>query len=185
MTVDGVGAVVVSVNADGEHRFSKPSRETITLLRGLGVEGDAHLGRTVQHRSRVAVDPTQPNLRQMHLIHAELFDEVADAGHTVEPGDMGENITTAGIRLIELPTGTVLRIGSDAVVELTGLRNPCAQINGFEPGLLREMVGRDAIGAIVRKAGVMAIVLATGEVTPGDRIVVELPAGQHEALEPV
>lgn len=178
-------SVVVSVSRDDEHRFSKPPRESIQLLEGLGVEGDAHLGRTVQHRSRVAADPTQPNLRQVHLIQRELFDEVAADGHTLRPGDLGENITTADIDLLGLPRGTRLRIGADAVVEVTGLRNPCAQINTFQTGLLKSVIGHDEWGNVVRKAGVMGVVVHPGTVEPGDEIVVELPALPHRALERV
>ncbi|MGM1018424.1 MAG: MOSC domain-containing protein [Actinomycetota bacterium] len=175
-------ARIVSVSSDDEHRFTKPRRESITLVAGQGVEGDAHFGATVQHLSRVRRDPTQPNLRQVHLIHRELFDEV-DA--EVSPGELGENITTEGIDLLGLPRGTVLRLGEGAVVEVTGLRNPCLQIDRFEPGLLKQVVGTDAEGRTVRKAGVMGVVLAGGVVKPGDPIAVELPAGVGKPLEPV
>ena len=173
---------VIAVSRDDEHRFSKPARESITLVAGRGVEGDAHFGATVQHLSRVRRDPTQPNLRQVHLIHAELFDEVTAE---VSPGELGENVTTAGIDLLELPRGTRLRLGLDAVVELTGLRNPCVQIDRFEPGLLKQVVGTDAEGRTVRKAGVMAVVIAGGMVRPGDPIGVEIPPGPFEHLLPV
>ena len=175
-------ARVISVSRDDEHRFTKPRRESITLVVGLGVEGDAHFGATVQHLSRVRRDPTQPNLRQVHLIHSELFDEVtAD----IAPGELGENVTTEGVDLLELPRGTRLRLGPEAVVELTGLRNPCLQIDGFEPGLLKQVVGTDAEGRTIRKAGVMAVVIAGGVVKPGDAIAVDIPAGPFEALLPV
>jgi MOSC domain-containing protein YiiM len=175
-------ARVAAVSRDEEHRFSKPARRSITLVAGLGVEGDAHFGATVQHLSRVRRDPAQPNLRQVHLIHRELFDEV-DAD--VEPGELGENVTTEGIDLLELPRGTRLRLGDEAVVEVTGLRNPCLQIDRFEPGLLAQVVGKDAEGRTVRKAGVMAIVLTGGVVRPGDPIAVESPSPPLEALQPV
>ncbi|SDH80365.1 MOSC domain-containing protein [Agrococcus jejuensis] len=175
-------ARVVSVSRDDRHRFSKPPRASITLVAGHGVEGDAHAGATVQHVSRMRRDPTTPNLRQVHLIHRELFDELtAD----VAPGDLGENVTTEGIVLLDLPRGTRLRLGDEAVVEVTGLRNPCVQIERFEPGLLKEVVHTDADGAVVRKTGVMAIVVAGGVVRPDDAIVVELPDGAHEALDVV
>ncbi|MCU1479059.1 MAG: hypothetical protein JWQ64_3752 [Subtercola sp.] len=177
--------VVISVSRDSEHQFTKPPRDMIMLLAGLGVEGDAHLGRTVQHRSRVASDPTQPNLRQVHLIHSELFTEVSEDGFTVRPGELGENVTTAGIDLLGLPRGTRLRLGDAAVIEITGLRNPCAQINTFEPGLLKSVVGRDGNGDPVRKAGIMGIVLRSGAVRPGDSVHIELPAEPHQALERV
>jgi MOSC domain-containing protein YiiM len=176
---------VVAVSRDDAHRFSKPVHSRIRLLAGLGVEGDAHLGSTVQHRSRVAQDPTQPNLRQVHLIHAELFAELGAAGYEVGPGDLGENITTSGLDLHALPTGALLRIGREAVVEVTGLRNPCLQIDGFRAGLLKQVVGRGPDGTIVRRAGVMGVVVAGGIVVPGDSIAVEVPDGAHRPLERV
>ncbi|PZF82229.1 MOSC domain-containing protein [Jiangella anatolica] len=176
---------VSAVSTSATHSFSKPNRPVIRLLAGLGVEGDAHSGVTVKHRSRVRRDPTQPNLRQVHLIHAELHDELAAAGFAVGAGEMGENVTTRGVDLLGLPTGTRLRLGPDAVVEVTGLRNPCYQIDDFQQGVLKEVVGRDADGQIVRRAGVMAIVLTGGEVRPGDPIAVELPAAPHLPLAPV
>jgi MOSC domain-containing protein YiiM len=163
----------------------KPSCAEIRLVAGLGVEGDAHAGKTVQHLSRVAKDPAQPNLRQVHLIHAELHDELAAAGFSVAAGEMGENVTTRGIALLALPTGTRLRIGAEAVVEVTGLRNPCAQLDGIQKGLLQATLDRDAEGRLVRKAGVMGVVIESGAVRPGDAIAIELPAGPHRALESV
>lgn len=180
-----VGGGVVAVSRSGEHTFRKGNVESIRLLAGLGVEGDAHLGVTVQHRSRVAADPTQPNLRQVHLIHAELHRELAAAGFTVAPGELGENVTTRGIDLLGLPTGTLLHLGAEAVVEVTGLRNPCPQINTFRAGLLKEVVGRDEAGNVVRKAGIMGVVRAGGEIRPGDPIRVEVPAPPHRPLERV
>jgi hypothetical protein len=174
--------VVVAVSRSTGHTFSKPNQPCITLVAGLGVADDAHLGATVKHRSRVARDPNQPNLRQVHLIHAELHDELAAAGFTVHAGDMGENVTTRGVALLDLPTGTRLRIGPDAVVELTGLRNPCTQLDGFQPGLLRAVLDRLPDGSVVRKSGVMSVVLAGGNIAPGDPIEVELPTPPHERL---
>lgn len=179
------GPRVVAVSRDGEHRFSKSVVDEVTLVAGWGIEGDAHAGTTVQHRSRVARDPSQPNLRQVHLIHAELFDEVADAGYTVEPGQMGENVTTRGVDLLGLPTGTLLHLGDEACVRVTGLRNPCQQINDFEPGLLREVLGRADDGSVERKGGVMSVVVTGGTVRPGDRIRIELPTGERQPLVPV
>lgn len=176
---------VVSVSRDGAHRFSKQPVEAIRLIEGLGVEGDAHLGKTVQHRSRVAIDPSQPNLRQVHLIHAELFDELAGQGYEVAPGDLGENVTTRGIDLIGLPRGARLHIGRDVVVEVTGLRNPCGQIEQFRPGMLKAVLGKDANGELVRKAGVMGIVLRGGDVRAGDPVRVEQPPEPHLPLERV
>ncbi|MFJ3308804.1 MOSC domain-containing protein [Streptomyces sp. NPDC086549] len=176
---------MAAVSSNGEYSFTKPNRESITLLTGLGVEGDVHAGVTVKHRSRVAADPTQPNLRQVHLIHEELFDEVRGAGFRVAPGELGENITTRAIDLLRLPVGTLLRIGAEAVVEVTGLRNPCPQIDNFRRGLLKQVVGRDDAGNIVRKAGVMSIVKRGGVVRPGDTIEAELPAEPHRPLDRV
>ncbi|GIH20473.1 MOSC domain-containing protein [Rugosimonospora africana] len=178
-------ATVTAVSSTAEHVFSKENRVGIRLLAGLGVEGDAHLGETVQHRSRVARDPSQPNLRQVHLIHSELHDELRDAGFTVSAGDMGENITTRGVDLLGLPTGARLRLGDSAVVEVTGLRNPCVQLNGFQSGLMSAVLGRDENGGLIRKAGVMGVVLTGGTVRPGDPIRVELPPLPHRGLEPV
>ncbi|GGO14529.1 MOSC domain-containing protein [Microbispora rosea subsp. aerata] len=176
---------VTAVSRSATHTFSKTPLESIRLLAGLGVEGDAHSGVTVKHRSRVARDPSQPNLRQVHLIHAELHDELREAGFTVQPGEMGENITTRGVDLLALPTGTRLHLGETAVVEVTGLRNPCAQIDDFQDGLLKAVLDRDEEGNVVRKAGVMGVVLVGGEVRPGDPIRVEPPAGPHTPLQPV
>ncbi|MFF8610510.1 MOSC domain-containing protein [Streptomyces sp. NPDC015346] len=184
-TGTGVSGTVATVSSNGVYSFTKPNRDSVTLLAGLGVEGDVHAGVTVKHRSRVAKDPTVPNLRQVHLIHAELFDEVAGSGFEVAPGDLGENITTRGIDLLALPTGTRLRLGAEAVVEVTGLRNPCAQIDNYRHGLLKQVLGRDENGQIVRKAGIMSIVLTGGVVRPGDPIEVELPAEPHRPLETV
>jgi MOSC domain-containing protein YiiM len=180
-----MAGTVTAVSCSADHSFSKPNEGSIRLLKGLGVEGDAHLGVTVQHRSRVAKDPTVPNLRQVHLIHAELIDELEAAGFRLWPGAMGENVTTRNVDLLGLPTGTKLRLGGEAVVEVTGLRNPCRQLNDFQPGLMNATLDRDANGNLVRKAGIMAIVLAGGEVKPGDAIAIQLPSGPHRKLEPV
>ncbi|MBB2942028.1 hypothetical protein FB565_001732 [Actinoplanes lutulentus] len=227
---------VTAVSRNDAYTFTKPNRDEIVLVAGFGVEGDIHAGVNVRHRSRVALDPTQPNLRQVHLIHAELFEEVAGKGYEVPAGGLGENVTTTGLDLLGLPRGTILRFGeavaggtkaeetgehpvdpvlaaasaatldpataraADAVAEavrrdvasgedarpaivLAGLRNPCAQINGFRPGLLKEVLGRDEQGDVVRKAGVMAVVLRGGPVRPGDPVTVELPSASHAALE--
>ncbi len=179
------GAVVVAVSRGPRHTFNKAPDAFIRLLAGLGVEGDAHMGVTVKHRSRVARDPTQPNLRQVHLIHAELHEELERAGFAVAAGDMGENITTRGIDLLALPTGTRLRLGDLAVVEVTGLRNPCVQLDRFQPGLMAAVLDKDADGQLVRKAGIMSIVLKGGEVMPGDTIRIVLPPAPHWPLKPV
>lgn len=176
---------IMALARDSEHRFSKQPVDSLRLLAGLGVEGDAHAGRTVQHLSRVAKDPTVPNLRQVHLIHAELFEELADRGFTVGPGQLGENITTVGIDLLGLSRGTRLRLGAQALIEITGLRNPCAQINGLSPGLMQATLDYGADGELVRKAGVMATVITGGGIACGDTITLESVPLAYEALAPV
>lgn len=176
---------VVAVSVSPVHGFSKSVVNQIHLLAGLGVEGDAHCGVTVKHRSRVARDPSQPNLRQVHLVHGELFDELAAQGFIVVPGQIGENITTLGLNLLGLPVGTELRMGATAVVRLTGLRNPCAQLDAHQPGLTAAVLGRAPDGALIRKAGVMGVVVAGGCVRAGDAIGITLPAWPHRALERV
>lgn len=185
-TAVGVSATarVTAVHCEARHRFSKTPCEVITVLAGLGVEGDAHSGKTVQHRSRVAIDPAQPNLRQVHLIHTELFDEMAAHGFTLKPGDLGENITTSGIDLLGLGRGARLAIGTSAVLKVTGLRNPCGQIEAFAPGLLKHVAVKTSQG-IVRKTGIMTIALASGYVRAGDPITITPPDGPHVALERV
>lgn len=178
-------ALVAAVSQSATHSMSKTPVFSIRLLAGLGIAGDAHAGETVKHRSRVARDPSQPNLRQVHLIHAELHDELCVAGFALTPGQMGENITTRGIDLLALPTGTRLRLGPDAVIEVTGLRNPCNQLNGIQPGLMDATLDRDADGTLIRKAGVMGIVLVGGDVRPGDAIRAEMPQNGGGALKPV
>ena len=180
-----MNAVVTAVSRSAKHTLIKPNEDSITLLTGLGVEGDAHLGATVKHRSRVARDPAQPNLRQVHLIHAELHDELQQAGFAVSAGHMGENVTTRGIDLLGLPAGARLHLGGAAVVEVTGLRNPCAQLDRIQPGLMAATLGRDERGNLIRKAGIMGIVIASGEVRPGDPIEVELPPEPRRPLAPV
>lgn len=180
-----IRSCVVAVSRDSHHRFSKPLVEEIDLVAGWGVEGDARTGSTVQHRSRVARDPSQPNLRQVHLIHAELFDEFAIAGFEVEAGQLGENFTTRGIDLLALPEGTLLHLGDHAVVRVTGLRNPCQQINGFEPGLLREVFGHAVDGSVERTSGVTAVVVVGGPLRAGQDVRVQLPAGEPVPLTPV
>jgi MOSC domain-containing protein YiiM len=176
---------VTAVSRCADHAFSKHGERQLRLLAGLGVEGDAHAGVTVRHRSRGRRGPSQPNLRQVHLLHAELHDELQAAGFHVAPGALGENITTRGVALLELPQGARLHLARGAVLEVTGLRNPCAQIDDFEPGLLAAVLARDEAGRLVRKAGVMSIVLVGGDVVPGDALDVELPRGAHVPLAPV
>lgn len=176
---------VVAVCRSRAHTLSKGAEAEIHLLAGLGVEGDAHLGENVQHLSRVKRDPTQPNLRQVHLIHQELYDELTDRGMPVRPGEMGENVTTRGIDLLALPTGTILGLGDSARVEVTGLRNPCVQLDSLHEGLKGAVLDRDPSGRLVRKAGIMAVVLRSGRVRPDDAVTMELPAPPHRGLEPV
>ena len=177
--------VVEAVSQRGGHHFSKTPRLWIRLLTGLGVEGDGHAGTTVKHRSRVARDPTTPNLRQVHLLHRELLEELRPRGFDIGPGEIGENILTAGVDLLGLPTGTVLRLGAEARVRVTGLRNPCLQLDRFMPGLMAATLDRDEAGGLVRKAGIMAVVLDGGEVHPGDAIEVMMPARPWQKLLPV
>jgi MOSC domain-containing protein YiiM len=164
------------------HSFSKAAQTSIRLLEGLGVEGDAHMGRTVKHRSRAAKDPDSPNLRQVHLIHGELHDELRQAGFDVSAGQMGENITTRGVNLLELPAGARLHLGAEAVVEVTGLRDPCAQLNRLCEGLMAATLDRDAQGNLIRKCGIMGIVIIGGEVCIGDPVRVVLPPEPHLPL---
>jgi MOSC domain len=175
---------IIALSKSSTHTMRKFNENSLNLLTGLGIEGDAHNGVTVKHRSRVAQDPTQPNLRQIHLIHSELHDELKAKGFDVAYGQMGENITTRGIDLLDLPKGTLLKIG-DAVIEITGLRNPCAQLNGIQDGLMHAVLGRDEHDNLIRKAGIMGIVLNGGTIKVGDFIHVELPNAPFIALERV
>jgi MOSC domain-containing protein YiiM len=176
---------VTAVSCSATHSLTKENQRAIRLVEGLGVEHDAHAGATVKHRSRVARNPSQPNLRQVHLIHAELHEELRGAGFDIAAGQMGENITTRGVDLLGLPTGARLRIGEEAVVEITGLRNPCAQLDQIQPGLMAAVLGRDSRGNLVRKAGVMGIIVAGGVVQPGDTVTIDLPPAPFRPLEPV
>lgn len=180
-----MSGVVKAVHRDPGHHFSKQPASGIVLVAGLGVSGDAHMGQTVKHRSRVRADPTQPNLRQVHLIASELLDEVDGLGFDVAPGALGENVTTQGIALIDLPRGTLLHLGPEAIIEVTGLRNPCSQIEAYRPGLLKHMIGKRDDGTPLLRTGIMGIVLAGGSVSPGDAIRVVLPEGEHIRLERV
>jgi len=180
-----VTGTVAAVSRSATHTLVKGNQLAIKLLEGRGVEGDAHCGTTVKHRSRVARDPSQPNLRQVHLIHAELHQELRAAGFNVTPGQMGENITTRGVDLLALPTGTRLQLGDAAVVEITGLRNPCAQLDQIQDNLLAAVLGRDENGNLIRKSGIMGIVVTSGWVRPGDPVLVMLPPTPHQPLQPV
>jgi len=173
--------VVAAVSRSAVHEFTKPNVDSIELIAGLGVHGDAHFGETVQHLVRVREDPTKPNRRQVHLIHGELHDELKALGLSVGPGEMGENITTRGLDLLGLPVGTRLQVGQDAVVEITGLRTPCKQIERFRTGLLAA-VSQDASGNLFFKSGIMGIVVHGGIVKAGDAIRVELPPEPHQKL---
>lgn len=177
--------IVVSVSAEPGHGFSKTPRAAITLLPGLGVEGDAHCGATVRHRSRVAADPLQPNLRQLHLFPAEWLEALDARGFDLAPGGLGENVLTRGLDLLALPTGTLLRFSRGPLVAVTGLRNPCRQIEAYRQGLLAAVLDRDAEGAVVLKAGIMAVILEGGAIAPGDSIALSLPPEPHQKLQRV
>ena len=180
-----MSATVTAVSRARGHNFSKPNVLSIRLVAGLGIEGDAHLGETVQHLYLMRKDPAAPNLRQVHLMHEELFDALRAGGFHVGPGQLGENVTTRGVDLLAQPEGTRLHLGAQAVIEITGLRHPCRKIESFQAGLLAAVLDKDAAGNLIRKAGVMAVVIAGGDVQPGDPIVVELPAGPHRPLQSV
>jgi len=175
--------IVIAVSRSETHSFSKPNQDVIKLIEGIGVEGDAHSGKTVKHRFLVKKDALRPNIRQVHLIHNELLDELNAKGFSVNPGQLGENITTSGIDLLALPTGTILGVGGDVVIEVTALRNPCKQIDEFQEGMLKAVLYKDEKGNLVRKTGVMGIVRIGGEVHPGDNIVITLPSEPHQQLE--
>ena len=177
--------IVTAVSISSTHSFQKFGRGKIELIAGIGIKGDTHAGKTVRHRSRVAKDPTQPNLRQVHLIHSELHTELNNAGFDISAGDMGENITTKGIDLLGLPTDTQLHIGDEAIIRVTGLRNPCSKLDNFQSGLMSAVLDKDEAGNIVRKAGIMSIVIAGGVVKPGDNIKIELPPKPYRSLERV
>ncbi len=180
------GPRILAVHASDAHNFSKRGCDAIRLLAGLGVEGDAHCGVTARHRSRVARDPFQPNLRQVHLLHSELFNELKAQGFNISPGELGENITTCGMDLLALSTGCELLLGDEAVVRITGLRNPCTQLDRFQPGLMAALLDRTPDGGLVRKAGVMGVVLRGGRVTPGSPLKIHnMPVGVHAPLMPV
>ncbi|MGW7440754.1 MOSC domain-containing protein [Streptomyces sp. NPDC054849] len=177
---------ITAVSRNASYSFSKPNHASITLLAGLGVEGDVHAGETIRHQFRMTYEPDLPNLRQVHLMHEELFEELARKGFEVSAGGLGENITTRGVDLLGLPTGSLLRLGADAVVEVTGLRNPCSKINDFRTGLLGEMFALDPLSdEFTFKSGVMAVVRQSGAVRPDDPVEVELPTRPHRALERV
>jgi MOSC domain-containing protein YiiM len=178
-------AIVTAVSRSKGHTFSKPNELMIRLVAGLGVEGDAHKGEKVNHRYHAAKNPDAPNLRQLHLMHEELFEELRASGFKVGPGSIGENVTTRGIDLLALPKGARLRLGPRAMIEITGLRNPCRQIDAFQRGLTAAVLSRDPAGRLIRRAGVMAIVITAGDVRAGDLITVELPVGEQCALLPV
>ena len=175
--------IVIAVSCSPQHTFSKPNQPLIKLIEGIGVDGDTHAGKKVKHRHLVKIDYTKPNLRQVHLIQAELFDELNASGVSVGPGQLGENITTREVDLLALPTGSKLYIGKEAVVELTALRNPCVQIDNFQKGLLKAVLSRGAEGNVIRKAGVMGIVLEGGEIRPRDSIMIDMPSKPHHLLE--
>ena len=177
--------IVKSVSKSKTHSFSKFKSNTITLIKGMGVKGDAHMGLTVKHRSRVAKDPNQPNLRQVHLIHSELFEELEKKGFYIQNGEMGENITTTGIDLLNLPKDTLLSIGSTSKIKITGLRNPCTQLNSIQEGLMDAVLDKDKQGNLIRKAGIMGVVIEEGEIRPGDKINIQFPPAPYIKLDRV
>ncbi|NKB22637.1 MAG: MOSC domain-containing protein [Alphaproteobacteria bacterium] len=181
-TPENAGSVI-AVARDGGHNFSKPTCDNIKLVSGLGVEGDAHFGKTVQHLYRIKKDPDVPNLRQIHLIHSELHDELRGKGFAISPGDMGENITTQGLDILDLPCGTILKIGEQAAIEITGLRNPCYQLNDFRDGLMKACLDKAADGSVIFKSGIMGVIVQDGTVKPGDQIQIELPAEPYIPLD--
>ena len=185
MDTHGSSGTIVAVSASAAHGFSKAPRDAITLLAGLGVEGDAHCGATAQHLYRMGKDPTAPNLAQVHFLPVELFAEMAELGYALEPGAMGENVLTEGLDLVTLPTGTIFEIGEGVMVEISGIRDPCKKIDALGPGLTKAMFGRDADGGLLRKAGIMGVVRSGGTIRPGDVIQVTLPAEPHRRLEVV
>ena len=176
---------IIAVGCSQQHAFSKTTQHSIDLIEGLGVQGDAHNGVTVQHLSRMKIQPPPANLRQVHLIHAELFDELREAGHLVEPQQLGENVTTRHLDILQLPAGTLLQLGDQALVEVTGLRNPCQQIENFQAGLQDKLVFRDAEGKLMRKCGIMGIVKRGGNIQTGASIKVQLPPEPHKPLRVV
>ena len=176
---------VIALSKSKSHTMSKGSEKSIELLKGLGVKGDAHMGEKVKHRSRVRQNPDQPNLRQVHLIHSELHTELIEKGFDIKAGEMGENITTLGIDLLALPKDTLLKIGDAAVVKITGLRNPCTQLDGLQEGLMQAVLDKDSRGALIRKSGIMGIVLQGGEIIVGDKIEIEYPSQPFIKLDRV
>jgi MOSC domain-containing protein YiiM len=171
---------VVAVASKEKHEFSKRTRHAITLVEDHGVEGDVHAGRVIQHRYLAKKMPVMPNNRQVHLIASELFTELGLSGFNVSPGELGENITTAGLDLTNLPLGTRLRLGSSAVVEITGLRTPCSLIDRFQKGLKRAMIMKHEQPRF--RCGVLGVAKATGKIAPGDPIIVELPSFSLQPL---
>ena len=177
--------LVLAVAARDGHGLGKTPCWAIKLVAGEGVEGDAHRGVTVKHRSRVAKDPSQPSLRQVHLIHAELLDELASKGFEVTAGQLGENILTHRIDLLALPAGTHMVFPSGAQLKITGLRNPCHQINGHTPGLMDALLDKADDGSLIRKGGVMAVVLEGGLVSVNDDVKIVFPSEPWQSLKPV
>jgi len=181
--INSIGTVL-EVSCSAKHEFSKQRTSAIRIAAGHGVVGDAHAGELIQHRSRMEIDPDQPNLRQVHLMPVELLEELDRKGFEVDPGDLGENITTRGIDLVSLGRDTILRIGGETVLCVTGLRNPCVQIEKFAPGLLNELAVKSD-GKVRRKAGIMCVALSGGTVRPGDEVSVYHPEGPYIPLERV
>jgi len=176
---------IIALSKNPIHNVSKQNHNELILLEGLGVEGDVHMGKTAKHRSRVAKNPLQPNLRQIHLIESELYEELKLKGFDIQPGQMGENITTSDLDLLKLPENTILKIGAQAEVLITGLRNPCNQLNGIQDGLMQAVIEKDSSGNLIRKAGIMGIVTKGGKVTLNDNIEVKFPSKPFVRLEKI
>jgi MOSC domain-containing protein YiiM len=178
---DSKESSVVAVHRKEEYGVFKEIQESVHLVKGFGVQGDAHMGTLVQHRYNKKQNPNQPNLRQVHLIQAELFDDLKELGLIVKPGEMGENITTRNIDIINLPLDTKLHLGDSAILQLTGLREPCGQLNTVQKGLKNAVLDESGKSRV----GVMSVVLRGGAVKADDLIRVELPSEPHQDLQPV
>lgn len=178
-------AMVESVHRSESHDFTKATVEEVVLVAGVGIEGDAHAGATVQHVSRKKKDADRPNLRQVHLVSAELHEELVADGFDLDHGGFGENLVTRGIALGDLPVGTTLALGDDAIIVLTGLRDPCAQIDRHREGLRAAVAFDPGEGPKLFRDGAMAMVVRGGVVRTGDPIGVALPPEPHHPMRKV
>lgn len=169
-----VGGKVIAVCCNPEPGLPKPVVDTVHLIENWGVEGDYHAGPLVRHRYLAKKDPTKPNMRQVLLMDAVVFADLAQNDIHIGPGMMGENITIEGLAVMQLAVGTRLAIGS-AVVEVTERRSPCYQLNGIDPRLLKAVVTKQD-GQAIFKAGIMTRILQGGWVRAGDLVKVLSPA---------